>query len=104
MIVWAMVICALVGFVLGTQGRLIALALTSALIAIGLLLAAPEFEGLTLIALIVTLQAFFLAGAVWRVFGPRFPVAGTPDEAPAAQAARFHAATAREAGHDPRID
>lgn len=128
---WALVVSAMVGFALGTQCRLIPLAATTALIA-GVVSMAPPLApevadssssspsyflgsvldfGPTLgaiIALIVTLQAFFLAGAVWRVLGPRFPLSAEPHNAPhgarASQAAHARAASAGDAGRDARID
>jgi hypothetical protein len=128
---WALAICAWAGFALGTQCRLIPLAATSALIA-GVVLIAPPLTlyeseqpagptalalgsvtdfGPTLgaiISLIVTIQAFFLAGAMWRVLGPRFFVSigahNAPQGARASQAARVRVATACDAGRDTRID
>jgi len=81
MILWAMVICAVVGFVLGTQCRLLLLAIASALVAAGLALvpgteSAAVSVGFLILGLLVVLQAFFLAGAVLRTLGPRVPFHG----------------------------
>ncbi len=77
MMVWTMLICAVAGFVLGTQCRLIPVAAASALIAAAVPVmalgseSAPVVETLTILSLIVVLQVFFLGGAAWRVLGPR---------------------------------
>lgn len=81
MILGATIISALVGFALGAQCRLLALAATSGLVAACWLLGVPLGVGesagwadsLTILGLLVVLQAFFLAGAVWRISGPRVP-------------------------------
>lgn len=70
MILWAIIACAVVGFVLGTQCRLVPLALASGLVAGCSILLPPAGEAalltgaLTVLGLLVVLQAFFLAGAV----------------------------------------
>jgi hypothetical protein len=89
MILWAIAICATAGFLLGTQCRLLLLAVASAVVAAALPLvlragdAAPEtalvsgplgplgpFGTLGLLAmLLVVLQGFFLAGAVMGASG-----------------------------------
>lgn len=76
MILWAMVICAVVGFVLGAQCRLLLLAVASALVAASLpvMLRATELElvpgSFTILGLLAVLQASFLIGAMVRVSGP----------------------------------
>ncbi len=129
MMLWAFVASAVVGFVLGTQCRVLLLAGTSALIAgaafIGLPLDGPEPDGRStvfalaslvdsgptftaIIALIITHQAFFLGGAVWRVVGPVFSLSAEPHNSlqgtGASQSAHLRAATDCGAGRDARID
>jgi hypothetical protein len=83
MIVWAIGICAVVGFVLGLQFRLLLLAAASALVAACLPLVLRDTESelvsssLTILVLLVVLQAFFLAGGVVRVSGRRVPLPST---------------------------
>jgi len=128
---WALMVCAIVGFALGTQCRLIPLAAATALIAAVVMVAPPSAPDVSesaasplafalgglvdfgstfgvILVLIVTLQAFFLAGAVWRVCGPRFPLSesqhSAPEGGPAARPAHLHAAAARDTGRDTRID
>ena len=120
MIVWTLVVCGGVGFVLGTQGRLVLLVVTSALIA-GLVMAglpvalpAAELAALdaasaffTILGLIVVLQGFFLVGAGWRVWGLRFPLSDAqraPQHGGGLPVAGLRTATAREVGGDARID
>lgn len=79
MILWIIITCAVVGFALGAHCRLFPLAAVSALIVACWPLMPPASEsallseGLTILVLLVVLQAFFLAGAVWRVSSPRAP-------------------------------
>lgn len=65
---WATIACALVGFVLGAQYRLICLAVASALVTVGWPFLASEptllTGGLTILGLLFILQASFLAGAM----------------------------------------
>ncbi len=105
MILWAMVICAVVGLFLGTHCRLLLLAVASGLVVACLPLlgrtpesapmeSVPVSGGFAILGLLVILQASFLVGAVWRVSGPRLPFpAGRPSGA-----LRLRPAAAREAG------
>jgi hypothetical protein len=118
MILWTLVICAVMGFVLGTQARLIALAATSALIAALAIAGVPLVPHephpgaasmmMTTVTLIVVLQAFFLAGAGWRVFCPRFLLPGSRAAADHGVhlpgASRLGAATALDSHADVSID
>ena len=90
MILWAIAMCAVAGFYLGTHCRLLLLAVASALVAASVPLvlsiadpAAPTalvsdpLGTLGLLAvLLVVLQGFFLVGAVVRVSGPVSRTAG----------------------------
>jgi len=76
MILWAIVICAVVGFALGTHCRLFPLAAASALVVacLPLVLHATDSTlvsgGFAVLGLLAVLQAFFLVGAVLRVSSP----------------------------------
>lgn len=94
MILWAIALCAMAGFLLGLQCRLLLLAVASAGVAIGLPLVlrfgdgAPDVDVVTALGLIglllVVLQGFFLAGATLRVSGPATRAAGVPLASPPA--------------------
>lgn len=80
MILWAIALSAMAGFLLGLHCRLLLLAVASTGVAIGLPLAlrfgdgAPDLDLVATIGLLglllVVLQGFFLAGATLRVSGP----------------------------------
>lgn len=99
MILWAIVICAAVGFALGAHCRLILLIAASAVVAACLPIlihateSTPLSSALSILGMLATLQVFFLAGAAIRVSGPGVPSDGWRTW----YAARFRAPAAREA-------
>lgn len=80
MTVWAIGVCAALGFVLGLQFRLLLLAVASALVAVSLPVVLRDIESelipstFTVLGILLVLQAFFLVGAMVRVSGRGVPL------------------------------
>ena len=92
MILWAIALSAMAGFLLGLHCRLLLLAVASTGVAIGLALrfgdGAPDLDLVATLGLLglllVVLQGFFLAGATLCVSGAALRGAGVPLASPPA--------------------
>lgn len=73
MILWAITACAMTGFVLGMQCRLVCLIMTSAMLAVFWPLLPLTDSGLMILALLAILQTCFLIGAAVGLRLPRSP-------------------------------